>query len=154
MLLIQVENNIPVGRPVTVQNFKLLNPKVSFPKALTPDAVEPYGFGVYRKSSKPDLSLYEKAIEAAPQKASDGVWEQVWQVVTMTDAEASERDDKEANIVRSRRDGLLQETDWIVIKSYERGQNIPAEWELYRQALRDITAQAGFPYEVTWPTKP
>jgi len=72
----------------------------------------------------------------------------------MTDAEASERDDKEANIVRSRRDGLLQETDWIVIKSYERGQNIPAEWELYRQALRDITEQAGFPYEVTWPTKP
>jgi len=56
--------------------------------------------------------------------------------------------------IRSRRDGLLQETDWIVIKSYERGQNIPAEWELYRQALRDITEQAGFPYEVTWPTKP
>ena len=55
--------------------------------------------------------------------------------------------------IRSRRDGLLQETDWIVIKSYERGQNIPAEWELYRQALRDITEQAGFPYEVTWPTK-
>lgn len=64
------------------------------------------------------------------------------------------RSDREAAKIRSRRDGLLQETDWIVIKSYERGQNIPAEWELYRQALRDITAQAGFPYEVTWPTKP
>lgn len=64
------------------------------------------------------------------------------------------RADREATRVRSRRDGLLQETDWIVIKSYERSENIPAEWELYRQALRDITAQAGFPYSVEWPTKP
>lgn len=56
--------------------------------------------------------------------------------------------------VRSKRNVLLQETDWIVIKSYERGQNIPAEWELYRQALRDITTQAGFPYSVVWPIKP
>ena len=154
MLLIQIENGIPVGHPVTVENFRALNPKVSFPKALTPDAVKPYGFGVYRKLSEPALSLYQKAIEIAPQKASDCVWEQAWQVVAMTDAEVSERDDKEAKIVRSRRDGLLQETDWIVIKSYEPGANIPAEWELYRQALRDITEQAGFPYEVTWPTKP
>lgn len=66
----------------------------------------------------------------------------------------AKRQDREAANVRSRRDNLLQETDWIVIKSYERGENIPAEWEVYRQALRDITAQAGFPYEVTWPTKP
>jgi hypothetical protein len=59
-----------------------------------------------------------------------------------------------ADEARSLRNNLLVETDWIVIKSYERGQNIPAEWELYRQALRDITEQTGFPYEVTWPTKP
>jgi hypothetical protein len=28
------------------------------------------------------------------------------------------------------------------------------EMAAYRQALRDITAQGGFPYSVTWPTKP
>jgi len=28
------------------------------------------------------------------------------------------------------------------------------EWSTYRQALRDITEQEGFPYQVTWPTKP
>ena len=56
--------------------------------------------------------------------------------------------------IREERNNLLQETDWIVIKSYERGENIPAQWELYRQALRDITAQADFPYSVEWPSKP
>jgi hypothetical protein len=59
-----------------------------------------------------------------------------------------------AGRVRSLRNSLLQETDWIVIKSYERGENIPAEWELYRQALRDITQQESFPWAVDWPTQP
>ena len=56
--------------------------------------------------------------------------------------------------IRSRRDGLLQETDWIVAKSYETISPVPTEWASYRQALRDITGQAGFPYSVEWPTKP
>jgi hypothetical protein len=29
-----------------------------------------------------------------------------------------------------------------------------AEWATYRQALRDVTAQSGFPYEINWPVKP
>lgn len=93
------------------------------------------------------------------QKLVDGV------LVDMTQEEVQEilslQSNTEANTlkasedqVRFKRDKLLQETDWIVIKSYERSANIPAEWELYRQALRDITSQAGFPYGVTWPAKP
>ena len=85
------------------------------------------------------MDMTQKEIEA--RIAEQGVFE-------------ASRADREAANIRSRRDGLLQETDWIVIKSYERGENIPAAWELYRQSLRDITSQAGFPYEVTWPTKP
>jgi len=56
--------------------------------------------------------------------------------------------------VRSRRDVLLRASDWVVIKAYELGESAPTEWATYRQALRDITAQEGFPYQVTWPTKP
>lgn len=59
----------------------------------------------------------------------------------------------QANI-RNKRDTLLQETDWVVVMHTEKGTNIPMEWEVYRQALRDITAQVGFPYSVEWPTKP
>lgn len=63
-------------------------------------------------------------------------------------------DAKAADSVRKERDELLAATDWRVIKAYETGSNIPAEWELYRQALRDITTQEGFPHDITWPTQP
>lgn len=61
--------------------------------------------------------------------------------------------DAEANI-RAQRNTLLKASDWIVPYYLERGAAVPQEWQAYRQALRDITAQEGFPYSVTWPTKP
>ena len=32
--------------------------------------------------------------------------------------------------------------------------NIPDAWRTYRQALRDVPAQSGFPTNVTWPSEP
>lgn len=59
-----------------------------------------------------------------------------------------------ARVIRSERDGLLVESDWRVTKAIETGAPMSAEWTAYRQALRDLTLQAGFPEAVVWPTKP
>lgn len=55
---------------------------------------------------------------------------------------------------RNERDLILELTDWIVIKYLDIGQPIPQEWSDYRQALRDITDQEGFPGNVDWPEEP
>jgi hypothetical protein len=59
-----------------------------------------------------------------------------------------------ASTVRQQRDNLLSTSDWVVIKSQETEQPVPPEWVAYRQALRDITDQPGFPLDVVWPTAP
>ena len=64
------------------------------------------------------------------------------------------KDADQAKSVRTSRDDKLKETDWIVIKNLELNANIPGAWEVYRQALRDIPTQAGFPWTITWPTQP
>lgn len=43
------------------------------------------------------------------------------------------------NNLRIKRNALLTETDYIVIKAKETGATIPTAWKTYRQALRDIT---------------
>lgn len=53
--------------------------------------------------------------------------------------------------VRSVRNSLLAESDWTQVSDSTADK--PA-WATYRQELRDITEQAGFPHSVTWPTKP
>lgn len=59
-----------------------------------------------------------------------------------------------AEVVREQRAALLAETDWVTAKAAETGGPIPDEWKAYRQALRDVTSQPGFPRNVVWPTKP
>ena len=56
-----------------------------------------------------------------------------------------------ASSVRIERDKLLTQSDWTQVADAPVDQ---AAWATYRQALRDIPQQAGFPYSVTWPTKP
>ena len=53
-------------------------------------------------------------------------------------------------ITRSERDYFLAETDVWALPD----RTMTAEQTAYRQALRDITGQAGFPTNITWPTKP
>ena len=52
--------------------------------------------------------------------------------------------------IRAERDQLILETDWWALPD----RTMTAEQMAYRQALRDITEQPGFPADITWPTKP
>ena len=52
---------------------------------------------------------------------------------------------------RKRRNKALASSDWTQVLDAPVDQ---AVWATYRQALRDISAQAGFPATVVWPTKP
>ena len=60
-------------------------------------------------------------------------------------------DTRAAAEVRAERNARLAATDWTQIADSTADQ--PA-WAAYRQALRDVPAQAGFPQSVTWPEQP
>jgi len=59
-----------------------------------------------------------------------------------------------AKEARAKRDRLLTESDWVTIRATDTGDPVPTDWQTYRQALRDITEQTGFPEEIEWPIKP
>ena len=59
-----------------------------------------------------------------------------------------------AKEARGKRDRLLVESDWVTIRATDSGDPVPTEWLDYRQALRDITEQTGFPEEIEWPQEP
>jgi hypothetical protein len=64
------------------------------------------------------------------------------------------RDEQQAKAIRAERDSKLAECDWRVIKAIESNQPQDFEWAAYRQALRDVPTQAGFPLAVIWPQEP
>lgn len=66
------------------------------------------------------------------------------------DAWASGSNDRVAVKVRAERDEKLAATDWRASSDL----TLSTEWATYRQALRDIPSQEGFPNTITWPTEP
>ena len=61
------------------------------------------------------------------------------------------KDAEQAALVRNSRTEKLKDSDWTQIADSTADK---AAWATYRQALRDITSQSGFPWEVTWPDAP
>jgi hypothetical protein len=61
------------------------------------------------------------------------------------------KDEEQAKSVRTSRNDKLKECDWTQVADSPVDKNL---WATYRQALRDVTAQAGFPWNVEWPTEP
>lgn len=53
-----------------------------------------------------------------------------------------------------RRKALFAETEWVRSRAQDRGEPVPQAWLDYWQALRDITAQAGYPATIDWPAPP
>ena len=150
-MLIRIENGFPIENPVDEYNFRALFPAVSFPRYLSSDDVEPYGFGFYEYSQTPSLAKYQKAVEGTPVRKEDKVWYQNWEVVDMDASEKLAADKEKEHSVRNFRNYKLSLCDWTQLP------DSPADhetWATYRQELRDVTAQPGFPWDVVWPEAP
>lgn len=59
--------------------------------------------------------------------------------------------DLEAAAIRARRNALLLSSDWTQVADAPVDQ---VAWTTYRQALRDVPSQAGFPWDIQWPIEP
>jgi len=64
---------------------------------------------------------------------------------------AAGANDRAAAEIRTERDAKLTSCDWTQVADAPVDKTA---WATYRQALRDIPEQAGFPNEITWPTEP
>lgn len=151
-LFIQLQDGHPVGYPIEEGNFRQLFPNISFPTYFTAEAVEPLGYGIYDFANAPETGRYEKAVEVAPVRNDYGIWRQTYAVVPMTDAEKQEVDAQKAAAVRAERNWKLTACDWTQGKDIS--DAVSDAWAAYRQQLRDVPQQEGFPWSVEWPMPP
>jgi Phage tail assembly chaperone protein len=56
--------------------------------------------------------------------------------------------------VITQRQKLLYASDWTQIPNNPLTPALQTQWAVYRQALRDVPSQSGYPFNVIWPTPP
>jgi len=141
------------GQVMYEGEFRSLHPNTSFPQVLTAEILNDAGADVVLEGAQPTPTRYQIAFRDGVEQI-DGQWFTKYSVAEMDDEAKAAKDVEQAKSVRQQRDEKLKETDWMVIRAAETSVALAAEWATYRQALRDISAQAGFPWEVTWPDAP
>lgn len=145
-MYLKLTNGVPAT--YTLGQLRRDNPRTSFPKQIPNDLLASYDVYPYTRPAPGEYdTLAWKLVDGDFTQDADGQWSLPYVL------EALPLDRAQRNI-RNRRDGLLAQTDWIVVMHTEKGTSVPTEWAVYRQALRDITAQEGFPFNVVWPTQP
>lgn len=148
-----IENGAIKQYPYGLTQLKKAHKNVSFPK--NPSDKVLASFNVLRVffSTQPKVSNTQVLEEKPPLFDEElQCWVQIWSVRDATQEELSARTSNLASDIREQRHDLLLKCDWT------QGKDIPSTvselWANYRQQLRDITTQEGFPWEVVWPNPP
>lgn len=137
---------IPNTYPYNIAQLYSDNPETSFPDEMPNERLAEWGVYPVILKSRPETSSGMVAEEIFPVNLA-GIWTQQWLVRDLT---FDELEDLASNI-RAERTRLLQESDWTQVADAPVDKTA---WAIYRQALRDVTAQPDFPTIVNWPTKP
>ena len=141
-----VENGQIVKYPYSATDLIRANPQTSWPRGMLSDALLA-SFGVVPVNGDvPFCAPGQVADEVTP--IFDGTqWNRQFVTRACTQAET----DNQAAQVRSERDQKLVASDWTQVADAPVDQTA---WAAYRQELRDIPQQAGFPFDVSWPVAP
>lgn len=117
---------------------------VSFPRNFANVNLQEFGVFEVIEEAPPNFDPFTQERNKLEPELIDGVWIQKWAVT-------QKREDLAARAIRNRRNDLLAESDWTQVVDSPVDK---AVWATYRQQLRNITLQEGFPFNIIWPDKP
>lgn len=137
--------------PYTAGDLRRDNPNISFPRQIPMETMVSHGMVEVTQKATPEHNPTTQYVEFGPvPEFENGAWVLQPAIREFNEDQLADRLVSEAANVRSTRNALLAETDWAALSDV----TITPEMAAYRQALRDITLQPGFPHDVSWPTKP
>jgi hypothetical protein len=145
-MYVKIVNGQVAQYPYSVSALRRDNPYTSFPANMPDERLAEWGVFLVQPTATPEHSTQQKVVEGPPVLV-DAVWQQTWVVQDYTPEETEDR----AAQVRSQRTNMLAECDWTQLPDAPVDQ---AAWAAYRQALRDVSKQPGFPWTVEWPAQP
>ena len=160
--------NRTTGAIITDRQFRAEFSATSFPKQLTAEIFESFGYDVVFEGPQATVSGPYQYSQRDGVEEIDGKWftkyitgpvfsdytDEEGTLHTAAEQEAEYRtrkDEEQAKAIREQRNTLLADCDWTQLAD---APVDAAAWADYRQALRDITSQESFPWEVIWPQEP
>jgi hypothetical protein len=157
------------GAVMYTDEFRQLHQGLGLPKVLTEEVINAWGGDIVFEGPQASGGTVYQYSQRSGVEQIEGKWYTKYVLgPVFTDRAATEgepaktaaeqeaeykamKDAEQAKSVRASRTQMLKDSDWTQIADSTADK---AAWAVYRQALRDVTAQAGFPWTIDWPTQP
>jgi hypothetical protein len=141
--------------PLSADDIRAAFPNTSFPDTATgfETAIQREGYKKVAQTPQPSVDYTEDVTEGAPEE-QDGSYVQTWVVTDASTAEIQQRTDAQAEQVRVERNERLAACDWTQLTDSPLSAEAKAAWAFYRENLRMVPEQPGFPWNVQWPPTP
>jgi hypothetical protein len=151
------------GEIVYENEFRALFPNTSLPQPLTESIINEFGGDVVFEGPQVTGGTVYQYSQQAGVEQIDGRWytKYILGPVFTDTAESTAvqqetaykilKDAEQTKVIRTQRDQLLKDSDWTQVADAPVDKQA---WATYRQALRDVTQQSGFPWTINWPAKP
>lgn len=150
-MYVKVKDGVVEAFPYGQGELMRDNPNTSFPSVMSDEVLARYDiFPVEPRNVPQSFDWVTQNATTVDPALEGGVWVQQWLITPASPEEVTQRTEELAQSVRAQRDALLAETDWMALTD----TTLTPAWATYRQELRDVTNQPGFPTSVVWPTKP
>ena len=150
MLYVLAPNDVVDTFPYRVVDLKADNPNTSFPSNPSDALLAEWDVFPVTEAAKPSYDDDQTVDRNSTPVLVNGAWIVGWTVRDLTQAEI----DDLADSFREARNQKLDNSDWTQIGDSPLSDSDKTAWQTYRQDLRDIPDQAGFPTTITWPTEP
>ena len=149
-MYVKLNDGVVVNYPYTLQDLRRDNPNTSFPAVMDVDTLAAFNVATVALVPQPTVDHTQRAVEGQPKLVGDQ-WTQTWTVEDLSAEDIAIATDAKAAEVRAGRNAKLAASDWTQIADAPVDSVV---WAAYRQALRDITSQPGFPWNVDFPEQP
>lgn len=146
--------NRTTGVVITEDEFRRSNPNTSFPQVLTPEIIEAFDYDPVLEGPQPTLIPPYQYAQRDGVIEVNGQWFTHYIAVTPDDEQKAAMDATQAANVRTERNKRLADCDWTQLADTPLDPDGKAAWALYRETLRMVPQQSGFPWNVEWPPQP
>ena len=138
------------GAVITESEFRALHPNTGFPSQLNEQIINDFGGDVVFEGAQAQPTRYQIGFRDGIELVN-GKWFTKYSVSDLSADAIAAKDAEQSKAIRTQRNQLLAESDWTQLADAPVDKTI---WSVYRQSLRDISSQKGFPWDVVWPEKP
>jgi hypothetical protein len=150
-MYVLVKDGVVAAYPHGPAELRRAHPGTSFPAEMSAQELATWDVFTVAPRNPPAHDSATENCERVPPTLVDAEWIETWAVTQATAEQITQRRQEQAAFIRAARNAKLAASDWTQLADSTADKTA---WATYRQALRDVTEQSGFPWTIDWPVAP